>query len=329
MLGIVFVYLYSFYEDPPTSQQPINFVTLNNQILYSDQSITPIPLSNSFHKKKAILGDKLFHEPRLSKNNSVACASCHSLFTAGADRLVVSIGINGLSGKMNAPTIFNSRYNFRQFWDGRASSLEEQVAGPIHNNKEMGSNWQDILAKLKADKLYPSAFNQIYIDGITTENIADAIAEFERSLTTPNSLFDQYLRGNKKALSTEALLGYQKFVDYGCVSCHQGVNLGGNMFQKFGVMDDYFANKNETVNNLGRYNVTKQTQDKHVFKVPSLRNVAVTAPYFHDGSIKSLSEAISIMGYYQLGQKLADKDIEQLRSFLESLTGEWQGELLK
>lgn len=325
----MFIYLYSFYEDPLASQKQVNIATLNNQILYSDQAITPIPLSISFNKNKAILGDKLFHEPRLSKNNSVACASCHSLFTAGVDRLAVSIGINGLSGKMNAPTIFNSGYNFSQFWDGRASSLEEQVTGPIHNNAEMGSNWQEILTKLNADEFYSSAFNKLYIDGITAENIADAIAEFERSLTTPNSLFDQYLRGNKKALSAEALLGYQKFVDYGCVSCHQGVNLGGNMFQKFGVMVDYFANKNETVSNLGRYNVTKKTEDKHVFKVPSLRNVAITAPYFHDGSIENLSEAISIMGNYQLGQQLTDKDLLQLRSFLESLTGEWQGELLK
>ncbi len=329
MLGIVVVYLCHFQEDSQALQNQVDFVTLTNQRLYSDQAITPIPLSNLFDKNKAILGDKLFHDPRLSKNNSVACASCHSLFTAGADRLTVSIGINGLSGQMNAPTVFNSGFNFSQFWDGRTSSLEEQVAGPIKNNKEMATSWQEILPKLNADKFYPTAFNQLYVDGITAKNVANAIAEFERSLTTPNSLFDQYLRGNKKALSTDALLGYQKFVDYGCVSCHQGVNIGGNMFQKFGVMDDYFADKNDTVSNLGRYNVTKQAQDKHVFKVPSLRNVAVTGPYLHDGSIKSLSETISIMGYYQLGQQLTDTDIAQLRSFLESLTGEWQGERLK
>lgn len=323
------VYLYSLYGDSPIPEEQTALVSLNQKILYSDQPITPIPLSNSFDKKKAALGDKLFHEPRLSRNNSVACASCHSLFIAGVDRLPVSIGINGALGQTNAPTIFNSRYNFRQFWDGRASSLEEQVSGPINNHQEMGSSWQEVLIKLKADKFYPSAFKQLYNDGITEVNIANAIAEFERSLTTPNALFDQYLRGNKKALSPDALTGYQKFIDYGCVSCHQGINLGGNMFQKFGVMKDYYANKKETKSNLGRYNLTQQVSDKHVFKVPSLRNVAVTGPYFHDGSIEKLSEAISIMGYYQLGLRLTDEDIKQLCDFLESLTGEWQGESLQ
>jgi len=318
-----------FYENTSTpKKQFINFAS-NEQLLYSDQAITPIPLNNIFNKSKATLGNKLFHDPRLSKNNTVACASCHSLFTAGVDRTAVSVGINGGMGNMNAPTVFNSRYNFRQFWDGRASDLEEQVSGPIHNAVEMGSNWLEIIPRLKADKYYVDSFAQIYNNEITAKNITNAIAEFERSLTTPNSLFDQYLRGNKQALSKEALLGYRKFVDYGCISCHQGVNVGSNMFQKLGIVEDYYTSLNERKNDFGRYNITKNKADKYVFKVPSLRNIAVTPPYFHDGSIASLSEAIDIMGYYQLGKKLTGNDIKHLQSFLESLTGEWQGSTLK
>jgi len=322
-------YWYFFYEGFSTHKQQLSNFSLNKPLLYSKQAIIPIPLENTFDKNKIILGKKLFNEPLLSKNNSVACASCHSLFTAGVDRLPVSIGLNGAMGERNAPTVFNSRYNFRQFWDGRAASLEEQVSGPIHNPVEMDSNWLDIITKLKANKDYLKLFTQIYNDGITANNITNAIAEFERSLTTPNSIFDQYLRGNKKALSEAALLGYQKFVDYGCISCHQGINLGGNMFQKLGVIENYYTRQNETKNNLGRYNITKLNEDKHIFKVPSLRNVAVTPPYFHDGSITRLSEVIDAMGYYQLGKALTDEDIKHLQSFLESLTGEWQGSKLK
>jgi len=348
-IGTVLFYLFFFHEGLLAPEKAVKKQTtvtsFNQQKLYSDQAITPIPLSNVFDEKKASLGNKLFHDPILSSNNSIACASCHSLFTAGVDKSPVSIGINGAFGSMNSPTVFNSRYNFSQFWNGRASSLEEQVADPINNHQEMGSNWQEVLTKLKADKFYLSTFNQLYPDGITEVNIANAIAEFERSLTTPNALFDQYLRGNKKALSPDALIGYQKFMDYGCISCHQGVNLGGNMFQKLGVIYNYFTEQNtdkdkdknnvksnvgsNVESNLGRYSLTQKIADKHVFKVPGLRNVAVTAPYFHDGSIEKLSEAISIMGYYQLGQRLTDEDIKQLKEFLESLTGEWQGERLK
>ncbi len=318
-----------FYENLSTPKKQLIDFKLNEQLLYSDQAITPIPLENIFNKSKARLGNKLFHDPRLSKNNTVACASCHSLFTAGVDRTAVSVGINGAIGNMNAPTVFNSRYNFRQFWDGRSSSLEEQISGPIHNTIEMNSNWLEIITKLKADKYYVNSFTQIYNDGITARNIANAIAEFERSLTTPNSLFDQYLKGNKQALSKTALLGYHKFIDYGCISCHQGVNVGSNMFQKLGIVEDYYTSLNERENDFGRYNITKNKADKYVFKVPSLRNIAVTPPYFHDGSITKLSEAIDIMGYYQLGKKLTVNDIKHLQSFLESLTGEWQGSTLK
>jgi cytochrome c peroxidase len=295
----------------------------------SSEPIKPIPSDVKVDEKKAALGEKLFSDKRLSKDNTVACVSCHGLSTGGVDRAQVSTGVGGSKGPINAPTVFNAGFNFRQFWDGRASSLEEQAMAPIHNPKEMGSNWQEVLAKLSADKDMVAAFKAAFPDGLQAKNIQSAIAEFQRTLNTPNSKFDRYLKGDKNALSADEQKGYQLFKNYGCIACHQGVNVGGNMYQVFGVMGDYFKQRgNMTEADLGRYNVTKNDADKHMFKVPSLRNVAMTPPYFHDGTIKTLPEAVEVMFRYQLGRSAPQSDKDLIVKFLQTLTGEYKGKPL-
>ncbi|HEX7634823.1 MAG TPA: cytochrome-c peroxidase [Noviherbaspirillum sp.] len=295
----------------------------------SDEPIKPIPVENRLDTRKVALGERLFHDKRLSKDNSISCASCHSLTQGGADGRTMSIGVGGAIGATNTPTVFNSSLNFRQFWDGRANSLEEQIDGPIHNPKEMGSSWAEVLARLSKDADLSAQFREIYPTGLQTKNVRDALATFERSLLTPNARFDKYLRGDTKALSASEIKGYQLFKSYGCVACHQGVNVGGNMFQTFGVMADYFSKRgNITQADLGRYNVTKNEADKHVFKVPGLRNVALTAPYFHDGSARNLSEAVDVMFKYQLGRDAPPLDKMLIIKFLGTLTGEYKGQPL-
>lgn len=290
------------------------------------EPIIPIPLQINLDTKKVALGKQLFHEPRLSQNNAVPCAHCHKLELGGTDGMSISFGINGAKGAINSPTVFNSGFNFRQFWDGRAATLEEQINGPTHSPIEMASSWKEIIAKLNADPKYPRLFATLYTDGITAFNIRDAIATFERSLYTPNARFDRFLRGETDALSEQEHTGYTLFKNYGCVSCHQGVNVGGNMYQVFGVMGDYFADRgNITEVDYGRFNVTGRQEDKFVFKVPTLRNIALTAPYFHDASATTLKEAVKVMGRYQLGRILSAEEIEYIVAFLHTLTGEYQG----
>jgi cytochrome c peroxidase len=186
-----------------------------------------------------------------------------------------------------------------------------------------------VIAKLKADRDYPTLFEREYPDGITPANITGAIATFERSLLTPNARFDRHLRGEQGVLGSDELEGYRRFVNHGCVSCHQGVAVGGNLFQRFGVMGDYFKGRPPNKADLGRFNVTGMEEDRHVFKVPSLRNVAVTQPYFHDGSARTLTEAVRVMGKYQLGKGLSDEDVQLIVAFLRTLSGEWQGRVLQ
>lgn len=293
------------------------------------EPILPLPPAQPLPPEKVALGEKLFHDPRLSRDNSISCASCHDLSRGGADRSRFSAGINGAMGEVNAPTVFNAGLNVAQFWDGRARSLEEQAAGPVHNPAEMGSSWDEVVGKLREDAEYRAQFRRVYSDGISPANIAGAIAAFERSLITPNARFDRYLRGEKDALSRDELEGYRRFVNHGCASCHQGAAIGGNMFQRFGVMGDYFKGRPATGADLGRFNVTGQEEDRHVFKVPSLRNVAATSPYFHDGSARTLSDAVRVMGKYQLGKDMSSEDVRLVVAFLHTLSGEWQGQVLK
>ncbi len=293
------------------------------------EPIRPIPLLTALDARKVALGHRLFHEPRLSHDNTIACASCHDLGHAGTDGRARSLGIHGAAGTFNAPSVFNAVFNFRQFWDGRAATLEEQIDSPVESAVEMGSTWPEIVAKLRATPEYAAAFTALYRDGVAPRNIQDAIATFERSLTTPNARFDRYLRGDAAALTEEEKAGYEKFKSHGCASCHQGVNVGGNLFEDLGVMADYFTERGHiTRADWGRFNVTGREEDRFVFKVPSLRNVARTAPYFHDGSVARLEDAVAVMGRYQLGEALPPEDVAQIVKFLETLTGEYGGQPL-
>lgn len=286
------------------------------------EPLLPLPAPSDLDPKKVAIGKALFADTRLSKDDTIACASCHDLSTGGADNKPLSIGVGGARGAFNTPSVFNSSLNFRQFWDGRAGSLEEQTRGPIHDPNEMATSWNAIVNKLSKDGAFVATMAATYPDGVNQKNLEDAIATYERSLVTP-SRFDRWLRGDETALNGSELQGYSLFKQYGCVACHQGVNVGGNMFQVFGVMGDYFAKRgNPTPGDLGRYNVTKRDSDKHVFKVPSLRNVALTAPYFHDGSAATLPEAVDVMFRYQLGRTAPTEDRDLIVKFLQTLTRE-------
>jgi cytochrome c peroxidase len=296
----------------------------------TDQPVTPIPANPSIDPRKVALGDRLFHDKRLSRDDSIACAGCHDLNSAGQDHRPTALGIAGQLGPVNSPTVFNAALNFRQFWDGRAATLEEQAEGPIHNAIEMDSNWRQVLEKLNRDPAMVADFKAIWPDGLTSANIQRAIAEFERSLLTPDSAFDHYLRGDENAISADAREGWRLFRDLGCSACHQGVNLGGNLYANLGVMGDYFVERGRPIvkADLGRFNVTGNAKDKHVFKVPSLRNVSRTAPYFHDGSVPTLDKAVRAMARYQLGTTLTDAEVNHILAFLESLTGRYRGQSL-
>jgi len=277
-----------------------------------------LPLTNPVDLQKAELGRSLFHDPILSKDGSVSCSTCHPLLNYGADGLQKSFGINGKKGGRNTPTVWNALYNSSQFWDGRAKTLEEQALGPIINPIEMGETLSSVIEKLKKNKKYFQRFNALYSDGITAKNLANAIAEFERTLITPHSKFDNYLNGNYEALNDQEKEGLKLFKSKGCVACHNGMNIGGTLFQKIGIFGSL---QTEGTPDLGRYGVTKSVLDKYYFKVPSLRNVEKTAPYFHDGSVATLKEAVEVMVKLQLGRELQEDEIESIVSFLKTLTG--------
>jgi cytochrome c peroxidase len=279
-------------------------------------------------KQQAELGKRLFLDKRLSHDNTLSCASCHALENYGVDRLPVSIGIQDKRGAVNAPTVYNSGYNFRQFWDGRAASLEEQAGGPLENPLEMASNWPEVLGKIGRDPALQDLSLQAYGRKLDEAVVRSALAGFERTLITPNAPFDRFLRGDKKALSPEAQEGWQLFRGLGCASCHQGVNLGGNMYATLGVMEDYFAGRKQTKADQGLFNRTAREEDRHKFKVPSLRNVAMTGPYFHDGGTSTLEGAVNTMARTQLGLQLSDADRGRLVAFLKSLTGQLPKDLL-
>ncbi len=284
-------------------------------ILFSDP-IKPIPNEVKVDAKKVQLGKKLFFDPILSKDGTISCATCHDLQNGGDDGLKFSFGIGGQEGNINSPTVYNAVFNFRQFWDGRAKDLKEQVTGPIENPVEMGHTMVDAVKILNQSKTYRENFNDVYPNGITKDNIADAIAEFEKMLITPDSPFDRYLKGDEEAISKKVKEGYLLFESKGCILCHHGVNVGGNFYNKFGIYKDADSR------HLGRYNITKREEDKYVFKVPSLRNIALTAPYMHDGRISTLKEAVELMTKYQLGRHMEQGDTEAIVAFLKSLTGE-------
>jgi cytochrome c peroxidase len=286
-----------------------------------DEPIRPLPERIDADPARTALGKRLFFDTRFSRDNKVSCASCHDLAKGGADGRARSPGVDGRTGPMNSPTVFNTGFNFRQLWTGKAESLEEQVDMAIANPKVFDSTWSGILARLSEDASLVREFKNTYADGLTRRNVTDALVTYERSLVTP-SRFDAYLRGDANAITAEEKQGYQRFKSYGCIACHQGVNVGGNMYQVFGVMRPYLGKDvAEQEMDLGRYLVTGRASDKYVFKVPSLRNVALTAPYFHNGSARTLEEAVDVMVKYQLGRTAPAEDKALIVKFLHALTG--------
>ena len=287
------------------------------------EPIKPIAQDSGTNPDKVALGRALFHDPRLSKDDSVACVSCHDLGAGGDDGRKVSVGVDGMLGTINAPTVFNAGLNFKQFWDGRADTLQHQIDGPVQSPAELGSLWPEVIAKLYGHESYSERFKALYPDGINRDNVKDAIAEFMVSLTTPNSRFDQWLRGDRDAIDSQEKRGYALFKHYGCVSCHQGASVGGNMFQVFGVLNDYFKRRgNISEADYGRYNVTGNPIDRHAFKVPSLRMAALTAPYLHDGSAETLRDAVDAMFEFQLGRDAPDEHKDAIVAFIKTLAGE-------
>lgn len=294
----------------------------------ANEPIRPLVAPTDLDPERVLLGRQLFHDARLSSDGTISCASCHDIANGGDDGLQTARGINDQIGTLNTPTVLNCSLSIAQFWDGRVESLEEQIPGPIHNPIEMGSNWDEAVRKLRQDPAFVSRFTKAYPKGVTAESIVDAIATYERALVTVGAPFDDYLRGQQDAISSTARNGYELFKEIGCVSCHQGRTVGGNMFQEFGVMGDYFSQISEpSESDNGRINATYRAIDLHRFKVPSLRNVELTAPYFHNGRAATLDDAIKTMAEFQLGTHLETSEIAQIRAFLETLTGKVREDL--
>ena len=285
----------------------------------ANEPVQPIQPYTAVNPAKVELGKQLYFDPRLSKSGFISCNSCHNLSMGGTDNMPTSIGHNWTLGPINAPTVLNSSLNIAQFWDGRAKDLQEQAGGPIANPIEMGFSHQLAITVLDTIPQYKAAFNAIYKqDTIDIDQVTDAIAAFEETLVTPNAPFDLYLKGDKSAISDKAKAGYERFKSVGCTACHNGPALGGNSFQKMGLVKPY-----ETDNPAaGLSAVTGQEIDRFKFKVPTLRNVELTYPYFHDGAVWNLDEAVSIMAELQLGQKLQQQEIDEIVEFLKTLTGD-------
>jgi cytochrome c peroxidase len=285
----------------------------------ADEPIQPIKPVKNINLGQVELGKKLYFDPRLSKSGFISCNSCHNLSMGGTDNLKTSIGHNWQQGPINAPTVLNSSLNVAQFWDGRAADLKAQAGGPIANPGEMAFTHTLAIDVLTSIPEYVMEFKQVFgTDKITIDEVTQAIAEFEKTLVTPNSPFDQWLLGDKAALNAEELAGYKLFKESGCVACHNGEAVGGNSFQKMGVMEPYKAKSPAE----GLSAVTGKDADRFKFKVPTLRNVEMTYPYFHDGEAETLTEAVDVMGRLQLGKKFSDKENALIVAFLKSLTGD-------
>jgi cytochrome c peroxidase len=294
-------------------------LALSSTGLAMDEPIQPIKPVTNINLGQVELGKKLYFDPRLSKSGFISCNSCHNLSMGGTDNLKTSIGHNWQQGPINAPTVLNSSLNLAQFWDGRAADLKEQAGGPIANPGEMAFTHTLAIDVLTSIPEYVMAFKQVFgTDKITIDEVTQAIAEFEKTLVTPNSRFDQWLLGDKDALSQKELAGYKLFKESGCVSCHNGEAVGGNSFQKMGVMEPYKAKSPAE----GLSAVTGKDADRFKFKVPTLRNVEMTYPYFHDGEAETLTEAVDVMGRLQLGKKFSDEENAQIVAFLKTLTGD-------
>lgn len=294
-------------------------------VLAAEEPIQPIQPVQNINLGKVELGKMLYFDPRLSKSGFISCNSCHNLSMGGTDNLKTSIGDRWQQGPINAPTVLNSSLNVAQFWDGRAADLKAQAGGPIANPGEMGFTHELAVGVIESIPEYVAAFKLVFgTDKVSIDEVTDAIAEFEKTLVTPNSRFDQWLLGNQEALSQTELAGYKLFKDSGCVACHNGEAVGGNSFQKMGIMEPYQAKSPAE----GLSAVTGKDADRFKFKVPTLRNVEMTYPYFHDGEAETLTEAVDVMGRLQLGKKFTEQENAQIVAFLKSLTGEQPSFLL-
>ena len=284
----------------------------------NDEPISPIKPPANINLGQAELGKKLYFDPRLSKSGFISCNSCHNLSMGGTDNIPTSIGDKWQQGPINSPTVLNSSLNLAQFWDGRAADLKEQAGGPIANPGEMAFTHTLAIDVLQSIPGYVREFKQVFgKDKIDIDQVTTAIAEFEKTLVTPNSRFDQWLLGKKDALTKTELEGYKLFKDSGCVACHNGEAVGGNSFQKMGLVEPYKGNMPD-----GRAAVTGNDADRFNFKVPTLRNVEMTYPYFHDGAANTLTEAVDVMGRLQLGKKFTKDENAKIVAFLKTLTGD-------
>ena len=284
----------------------------------SNEPIQPIKAAKPQDPALTELGKKLYFDPRLSKSGFISCNSCHNLSMGGTDNLQTSIGHNWQQGPINSPTVLNSSLNVAQFWDGRAADLKAQAGGPIANPGEMASTHVVAVDVLQSIPGYTAEFKKVFgNDKVDIDKITKAIAAFEETLVTPGSRFDKWLAGDKKALNANELAGYKLFKDSGCVACHNGPAVGGNSFQKMGVVEPY-----KTTNTAeGRVAVTGKDADRFNFKVPTLRNVELTYPYFHDGEAQTLKDAVDTMGRLQLGKKFTEDENAKIVAFLKTLTG--------
>lgn len=293
----------------------------------------PVPKNNPMTKEKIELGKTLFFDPRISQSGNISCNTCHNVMGAGDDARSVSIGHGGQRGKRSAPTVWNSAFLTVQFWDGRAPDLEDQAKGPITNLVEMGMKDHKLAVERISQipgyvKMFKGAFPKDK-NPISIQNAVNAIASYERTLITPDSRFDLYMKGNKKVLTAQEIRGMKTVETVGCTACHYGPNFAGPIppvkeghFQKFPQNPNpEIVKKYNLGEDLGRYEVTKKEDDKHVFRVPTWRNVALTAPYFHNGSVKTLEEAVRVMGKLQLDVDLTKNQIEDIVAFLNTLTG--------
>ena len=294
----------------------------------------PAPKDNPTTTKKVELGKKLFFDPRFSASGTVSCFSCHNVMEGGDDHRSVSIGVHNQKGDRNSPTVWNAAFLSSQFWDGRAATLEEQAIGPVVNHVEMGMASLDAaIERIRAIPGYKVYFDAAFgsEDSVSMANAAKAIAAYERTLITPNSPFDRYVKGDKSALSQQAVQGMNTFEQVGCKSCHSGaafagpaVPLGSGVFMKFPAFtDNEFVKQYDLLADTGREVATGKAADKYVWRVPTLRNLDYTAPYLHNGAVKTLDEAVRVMAKTQLNQDVTDKQVADIVAFLDSLTGEF------
>ena len=281
--------------------------------------------NNILSPEKIKLGKVLYFDNRLSKDQTQSCNSCHNLNTFGVDNLPSSPGDNGGNGSRNSPTTFNAALHFAQFWDGRNKDVEEQAGGPVLNPVEMAMPSEEAVEnRLSEVEMYQKLFKDAYPKAektITYQNMRDAIGAFERTLLTP-SKFDDFVTGNETALNDQEQKGLEAFIDNSCVTCHSGALLGGNMLQKFAIFGNYWELTNSAVIDTGKYTETRVETDKFIFKVPSLRNIEKTAPYFHDGSVANLKDAVRIMGKTELNKDISNEDLNNIVAFLNTLTAD-------